>query len=298
MNRMSIVLVSCLTLLILGTTPAIAIKRITSNVDVTPMEKLTSEELESVSFSAGRLLVHVDRAREAIAKKDSSTAKQNIEDAKKLGEIIKFVLPKFQVKTTIKAGDMEYNNESKVQPSLVTLHEELDTIAILKPVRDAKQIEERKAAALEERPVAADIKMKESRAQLDVDLAMSGLEIASEALAENNFKKADIALAGIQTGVLFEYFVADLPLARAQANLILAKQALHDKRSAEAKVALNHATQALEEYIKDVSGKDKRKQIDSLIQEIKNLAIGEENTDNAEESLSKLWQQIETLSTM
>lgn len=295
MNKRSMIVASFLALYSLGTTPATAVPRITSDVNVTPITKLTPQELESVSFSAGRLLIHVNRAREAINAKDSTLAKGNINQAMKLGEIIKSVLPRYQVRTTVKAGELEYSNESKVQPPLVTLHEELDTVAILKPVRAAKQVEERKAAAVEDRPVAADIKMKESRAQLDVDLAMGGLKLASRALDDNDFRKADAALARIQTGVLFEYFVADLPLARAQANLMLARQALHDKRSEEAKVALDHATRALEEYGKELPGKDQQKQIDSYIQELKNLPTAKEDTTKAEEKLSELWQKIERL---
>ncbi len=93
-----------------------------------------------------------------------------------------------------------------------SLHEELNTVALLEPVRTSKKEAEHAEAATQHRPVAANVEMRESRAQLDINLALAGLEKAKQALADNKIEEANHALSIIQTGVVFEYIIADLPL--------------------------------------------------------------------------------------
>lgn len=290
MNRKIEALVLASTVSLLASAGAYAEPRISSIVDAKPDFILTPQERESLSLSAGQLLIHVDRARDALHASDQAKAKQEIDKALTLARILKTTLPTFTVKTEVKAGTLHYEDDAKVQPPLVTLHEELNTVAILKPIRTAKKEQEKKDAVAQGRPVAADIELRESRAQLNVDLALIGLESAQRALAENKPTIAEGALTAVQTGVVFEHVVADLPLERARLNLFLARQAVKSHNNQEVTTALKVAADALEEYEK-MAGSNREKEIAALRKEIQALTQTGQG-EVSEESINKWWQII------
>jgi hypothetical protein len=270
---------------------AYAEPRISSVVDAKPDFLLTAQERESLSLSAGQLLIHVDRARDALHLNDQTRAKQEVDKALTLARILKTTLPTFTVKTKVDAGTLHYEDDAKVQPPLVTLHEELNTVAILKPIRNAKKEQEKKDAITQGRPLAADIELRESRAQLNVDLALVGLEAAQRALSENKTNVAEGALTAVQTGVVFEHVVADLPLERARLNLFLARQAVKSHNSQEVTTTLNVAVDALEEYEK-MAGSMREKEIAALRKEIEALTRSGQGQAVSEDTINKWWQTI------
>lgn len=290
MNRKKEALALASIVSLLGSTGAHAEPRISSIVDAKPDFTLTAQERESLSLSAGQLLIHVDRARDALHTNDQAKAKQEIEKALTLARIMKATLPTFTVKTAVSAGTLHYEDDAKVQPPLVTLHEELNTVAILKPIRTAKKEQEKRDAVTQGRPVAADIELRETRAQLNVDLALAGLETAHRALADNKTSVAEGALTAVQTGVVFEHVVADLPLERARLNLFLARQAAKSRNSQEVTTTLKVAADALEEYEK-MSGANREKEIAALRKEIQALTQSGQNAVT-EEAINKWWQTI------
>lgn len=291
MNRKKEALALASILSLLGSTGVYAEPRISSVVDAKPDFTLTAQERESLSLSAGQLLIHVDRARDALHTNDQAKAKQEIDKALTLARILKTTLPTFTVKTKVNAGTLHYEDDAKVQPPLVTLHEELNTVAILKPIRTAKKEQEKKDAVAQGRPVAADIELRESRAQLNVDLALLGLESAQRALSENKVTIADGALSAVQTGVVLEHVVADLPLEKARLNLFLARQATKSHNNQEATTALKVAADALEEYEK-MAGSNREKEILALRREIQALTQSGQSEPVSAEAINKWWQTI------
>ncbi len=269
--------------------------RITSKVNISPEVKLTDQEKESISLSAGQILIHVDKARQALKIKDVSRAKEQVEKGLTLANIIKTALPTFDVETQVTAGKLRYEDKDQVQPSLVTLHEELNAVALLEPVRTSKKEADQAEATSQHRPVAANVEMRESRAQLDINLALAGLEKAKQALAEDKLGEADQALAIIQTGVVFEYIVADLPLERASTNLLIAREAIKQHKEEEAKAALQVASDSLSEYAAS-SDAPHAKEVSDLKNEVQNLASGNLDNTSAQEAITKCWQKIATWS--
>lgn len=243
-----------------ATTAAMADPKIISTVDVQPESTLTSQEKESISLSAGQLLIHVDRAWEDLRIKKSDAASEEVDKAIKLGKIIKAVLPTYDIKTDIKAGDLVYEDQAKVQIPLVTIHEELNTVEILKPIRTAKREAYKKATGSQNRAVTADIEMRDTKAQLDVDSALTGLDQAQKALASKKWDDAETALKEIEGDIVFEYVVTDMPLEKAQANLLLARKALKEGKPVQAKVELRAAADALEQYSK-IAGSNREKKL-------------------------------------
>jgi hypothetical protein len=103
---------------------------------------------------------------------------------------------------------------------------------------------------------------------------------------------ANAALSRIQSGVMFEYVVADMPVARIQANLLLSQQALKDNKPDEAKAALQAVSDTLEEYAKTTDG-GKAKEIAALKKEIDAAcSTVDQNAKACEDGISKWWQKV------
>lgn len=266
--------------------------KIISNVDIKPEATLSAQEEQGLSIAAGKLLNHVDHARNDLKAKNIVGAKRQIDKAITLGNIIKTTMPSYLVTTKLAAGQYKYEDQSKVQPLLVTLHEELNVETVMGPVRAAKR-EVAKKQAGETGQVVQEVRLHESRARLDVRLALSGLEQAKKYLSENRSSSADSALSTIQTGVVMEYVVADLPLERVQANLMLARQAIKDNKFDQARLALQIAQDSLQEYEKTV-GSNRARESSELRAEIQALSTSmqQPNAKGSEEKLMNWWNII------
>ena len=83
---------------------------------------------------------------------------------------------------------------------------------------------------------------------LDVQAARDHLNMASQALQQGNFQKADQALQAVQDSVVVTTVAADLPLLRARENLALARESAEDGHFGETRAALQAASRALAEY--------------------------------------------------
>ena len=233
----------------------------------------------------------MNRAREALKVKDINHAKEQVEKGLNLANIIKAALPTVDVETQVTAGKLHYEDKDKVQPSLVTLHEELNAVALLEPVRTSKKEAEQTEAAIRHRPFTANVEMRESLAQLDINLALEGLNKAKQALTDNKIDEADQVLAIIQTGVVFEYIVADLPLERATTNLLIAREAIKQHKEEEAKAALQVASDSLSEYAAN-SDAPHAKEVNDLKNELQMMVSGNLDHTSAQETITKCWQKI------
>ena len=89
-----------------------AAPKITSKVAVNPIKTLTPAEAESLSLAAGKLLNHTDQARLELKAHDLNKAKQDVEKALTLANIVKESVPDFNVKTEIAAGYRKYVDET------------------------------------------------------------------------------------------------------------------------------------------------------------------------------------------
>ncbi len=283
---------TCGTLAFLSPAVFASTPRIISNVDAKPETTLTAQEEQGLSIAAGKLLNHVDHARNDLKVKNIIGAKHEVDKALTLGNIIKTAMPSYLVTTKLAAGQYKYEDQSKVQPLLVTLHDELNVETVMGPVRAAKR-EAAKKFAGETGQVVQDVKLHESRALLDVGLALSGLEQARKYLLENKSSSADNALSIIQTGVVTEYVVSDLPLERVQANLVLARQAIKDNKFDQAKLALQVAQDSLQEYEKTV-GSNRARESSQLRAEIQSLSASmqQANAKASQEKLTNWWNTV------
>jgi hypothetical protein len=275
---------------------ASAAPKITSKVAVSPIQALTPKEAESLSLAAGKLLNHTDKARIELKAHDVEKAKQDVEKALTLANIVRDGVPAFNVKTEIAAGDKKYVDETQVKAWLVPLHEELNAVKVLEPIRAAKKDanEARNKAAKDAgQPQPDQLEVRSTLALLDDHLALIGLEKAQKALNEKKAEEADKALAELQSdGVVFNYLVAEVPLSRVQANLMNARASVKENHMTEAKAALATASTSLGDYAKTASTQHKAA-AEKMQGEIKQLSSSlNTNLSKSEDTISKWWHQV------
>src|ERR1041384_6758267 len=117
-------------------TPA-AQPRITSDIKSQPQAQLTGDEKQALSQAAARLLVHVDKAREALANKDKEEALNQITKGLTLARIIERTAPACQVSATIKAGDLVYQDQDMEKMMNIPIYAELGEVSVLGPIEAA-----------------------------------------------------------------------------------------------------------------------------------------------------------------
>ena len=98
--------------------------RIESKVTVEPKQKLTSSEKASLSRAAGRILLHINDAREAIKKIHKEDPRSHIEKGLILIRIIEESSPYYEVKATITSGSLTYEDVRRRRQLFVPVYEE------------------------------------------------------------------------------------------------------------------------------------------------------------------------------
>ena len=251
-------------LLALGAGPSQAAPRITARVDTKADVTLSAAEQRAVSIAAGRLLRHTYDARAALKAEDRKQAAAEIAKAQKLAAIIEQAVPSYTVKSQIAAGDLSYEDEDTLKPTIIPIFDELDKVSLVAPLRQAKAEGKTPAEA-----VVAD-ELREVRVSLDLGVAKGGLDLAGIKLENDDIEGAEQALAAVMGSLHFSLLEVDLPLDRARENLMLAKAAIEEGDKIEARAVLAEAGRELNAYAKG-TGETDNKEISQLREEMKAL---------------------------
>jgi hypothetical protein len=115
-------------------------------------------------------------------------------------------------------------------------------------------------------------------------VAQTNLQAAKAALERKNWKQADNALADVQEGVSIESIEANMPLAKARENLILARTAAEKGDYTEVHTALKAASDALANYAN--AGRPHASDAKSLKQQID--AYGKTVQQNHSDAVTKI----------
>jgi hypothetical protein len=285
-----VVSVALLTGLAVSPAGAASASRISADVQTTPTAQLSDEERQALSVAAGRLFIHVDLARKAIASKDKAGALENVTKGLTLAEIIKKAEPDYTVKSTIKAGNLVYEDERTVKPAMVPIFNELDRISLEEPVQVSALHAARNASTA---PVVEDVESMRSLMKLDVNLAQDHLQVAQTTLRKGDLKLADAALSTIQNdAVSFQFDAMDRPLVDARENLMLAKTMIQEGKPADARAELQAASDALKEY-QDLAGEHRATEVRAMRDEIEKLTPEiEKNRSESIGRITALWDQL------
>ena len=256
--------------------------RITSSNVVKPLASLTNEETQAVSLAAGRVLIHTEKARLAIAKKKKEEALKQIDLGLKLIKIIENTVPKRKVITDIRSGDIIYHQEEEVAPRYVLIYDEQHEEDIVTPVvqarkggalkaatkSDPKKTNEKYAAIAPKEDFSA---WRHTSMKLDVLLAKGMLERAKKDIKVGKTADASVALNSLQdNGIIFRSFSTELPLVEAADNLKLAQMEINEKKYSQALATLKLTSDDLKKY-ETLAGDSRSKEVKTLYLEIDNL---------------------------
>ncbi len=273
--------------------------RISALTDVKALAILTTEEYQAVTLSAGRILHHVEAARQSIADENKKEVARHVDQALKLVEIIEAAVPKHKVTTNIKSGNISYRDEEDAALRYVDIYDEQHIEDIVTPLMQArkergdfhKPVIEEDGTEVNGPAVELSISQHTSM-KLDIIMARRMLEMAKRNLKEERIEDADDNLLMIQdNGILFISFIVDLPLVEAADNLKLAQIQIIDGLEAEALATLKLASDKLKEYGKE-TGENRALEVNTLSQEIDEITTSVENEKSLKTVMAKTKKQI------
>ncbi len=179
---------------------------------------------EDLSVMAGKMLDQTNKARTEIKQHDKSAALREVEQAQ---------------------AELRNIQRHANGATTIPVYQEFVSVSILKPVQ-AEQAS--RHANLKNVATVHQVAGDYTDVTVNTTVAEKNLSAAHTALDEGNLKLADQALADVQEGVSIDEVEADMPLARARENLILARSAAEKGNYTEAHAALTAASKALSNY--------------------------------------------------
>jgi len=215
---------------------------------------------EDISVLAGKMLDKTHQARTAVKDRNQSAALQDVEDAQ---------------------NDLRQMQERSRGATMIPVYQEFVDISMLRPV--ISEHEKRDTGSAKEPEVVHEVAGDYTDVTVSTVEAQRNLAAAKLALQQHNWSLADAALADVQQGVSIESVEADMPLAKARENLILARSAAEKGNYREVHAALRAASSALESYISagrahSVEAKSLKEQIDTY-----DKNVGQSHADIATE---------------
>lgn len=268
---------------------------ISARLDSTPDATLTTEEQRAVSIAAGRLLRHAYDAMLALDADDAEGANEALALAEQLLRVIENAVPSVTIQAKITSGDIVYEHENTAKPATIPIHHELDMVSLAAPLLfastdDAKQNDDE---SLPLGVIAHEVRHR--RTTLSLDLAKAGLRSAREGLTDDDVAAARAGLATVLHSVHFTEVSAEVPLHRAQENLMLAKAAIAQGRIIDARALLTAVIDSLttiETSVEQVH----RQTIATMREDIGGIAdaLGEATPpDDIADSIDGWWDRID-----
>ena len=284
-------------LLALASNAMAAAPRISAQVDTQAEATLTAEEQRAVSIAAGRLLRHAYDAKLALDADDAERASEAIALSEQLVRLIENAVPSVKTKAIITSGDLRYEHQSTAKATTIPIHHELDMVSLAAPLLlasadDAKRNDD------DNLPLGVIAhEVRHSRTTLSLDLAKAGLRAAREGLTDDDIPAARTGLAAVMHSVHFTEVTAEVPLHRAQENLMLAKAAVGQRRIVDAKALLAAVIDSLAD-IEETVGKMQQRTIEATREEIRAFASALGDTTPDEDVLTRIdgwWDRIAEL---
>lgn len=278
--------------------------RISAHTNTKPVATLSAQESQAVSLAAGRILLHADKARLAIAGEDKETALSEIDQGMTLVKVIQHAMPKYKVTTKIEAGDITYSADDEVSRRYVPIFDEQYIEDVIEPVvQSKKKAQNTTKPEGDKTATKADTKQtiasleeftmwRRSTMRLNIALAAHALDLAKKELDRNKSSNADSALAMLQSeGVTFEFDEIEMPLVEAADNLKLAELEISEGKSEEARITLKLASDDLKKY-EQITGESRAKEVRELHQKIDKLSESLEKGDGSKSTLDKAKKEI------
>jgi flagellin-specific chaperone FliS len=185
---------------------------------------------EDLSVLAGKMLEETNQARKAIQDKNSTSALQDVERAQ---------------------AELRQIEARAHGATMIPVYQEFVSISMLQPViaeQNGREANENRQSAKAGEQVVHQVSGDYTDVAVSTTVAQQNLATAKTALQQKSFQLADKALADVQQGVSMQMIEANMPLAKARENLILARSAAEKGDYAEVHAALQSASKALATY--------------------------------------------------
>jgi len=274
-------------------------------VSVTPGRTISPAEENILSRAAARTLRHIAEARTAIHVGNIDQAKENLQQARTLINIIKSQRPTAKVHDHIWVAKqhLDYESTEDVAADLIPIDADLTEIEDEVPIEQARKHVQRARGHLKNgNKQAAKKELEAADAALiytEVDLPLAATEQqvikAENMLAKNKTADADKALRSAEDGVQHLSEAIFSPVTQARRSIWQATRDYAAKNYAAAKMDLGKASEWLSEAAQSTD-KVTRKEAAKLKRDLeamkKKVSRGDEKTKSA---LTSLWARSQAL---
>lgn len=279
---------------------------IQEKVSVSAPNTLTPTQEHAVTSAAAKVMRHVAQARADISKKDTSAAKEQLNKADTLLNIIEASLPTAVVKDRIWVAKkhLEYEDSQQVIPDLIPIYSSLDELLDYMPVSQAKQHLDKAKAQLDKNnkeQAAQELQATDAAllyTQIDMPLSATRQQVAAArtALSKGQLKDADKALKTAEDNVIVMSVDVDEPLIKANASIWRSGRdyaaGAYEKASAGIQQSINYLQQAAKS-----GDKTTRLEAEKLIKQTQGLeSMIQERSADTGAALHSLWQRTQALS--
>lgn len=253
--------------------------------------ELSNEDLRQASILASHIVRHIGQAVLAVADEHTDQAKQHVEKAQSLVEVIRKLLPVTEVTTVVTnaAGEEVYRDTVRSQDDRIPVFKRTVAVQVIQAVVDAKQQE----AALKGLQLS-DAELVHTSVLVDLSFIERRLNHAAKHLESGDQKevqKAGVDLVLAQTrGVDFIVNKQDHPLWEAQVAIELAERMAREGQYEAAKSNLALAQAYLTTYRTLVADEESDK-IRELSNEISAVSKHIEKQDSPEK-IRGFWHEI------
>lgn len=247
---------------------------------------LSAEDLHQASLLTSQLLEHVNKAGQLFMDNQSASARAEIERAESLLKIVRGLLPRIVVTTTVRdaQGKEVYHDVETVQDDQIPVFEGQVAVETVEPIIEAKRDE----AALKGLKLAeADV--INTAILVDLGFVERKLKRATELLSQPKEAAEQLAQAQSQ-GVRFYTHKEDSPLVDVQHALRLAERMVREKKYEAAKANLQSAKLQLEAY-RALVGDSAGQSAANLEKDIQKLSGELENPGSADK-IGGMWDRV------
>lgn len=277
------------------------------DVSVSPGRVVTPADEAVISSSAARVLRHIAHARDALGKKDAKAAKQELDQAESLLDIIHNTVPTTLVKSKVWTTDnkLKYEDTEEAAASIVPVYARLEERVDFDRVRlplDAKSgtklgtkadKSSDKQPTSSEESEATDAALYFEELDLPLNATRHFVAAAQSDLANNRLTEASHALRAALDSVDFTSVYLPAPLLAARVNLERAEAHFGSGHTPQAKADVTRAISQLAEAKKqaDPESLDDVKQMLSDAQSLQTRM--DKSAPGFSAEMSNLWHRAE-----
>jgi hypothetical protein len=275
-------------------------------ITVGPGRDISPADEAIISSSADKVLNHIAMARDALHKNDPERAKQNMDQAETLLDIIQAALPTTTVTDRIWSTNnkLQYENVGEARPSEVPIYSSLDEREGFDTVKLAAAHAAQTQTANQQKPVANaqkqelvahDTMLYYEEQDLPLNTVRHFVATAQMALAKHHLMEADQHLLAAQDSVDFVSVYLPEPLVTAKVNLQRAHEHFVAGKIADAKADVGSAITELTRVVQR-AGPETKADAQKLLADAQSLqARIDQGGPGLEADLKGLWRHTEAL---